>query len=198
MRVRVVIDGTNLHAGLQAQSSLAHYYWLDPSKLCQHIGRLHWPASQVEHLYYCTAPVRDQANDRNQRTRQETYFNALRSLSDCELVLGFHTRTVPPVEKQTDVNVASYMLWDALQAGAEGIILISNDVDLATPVRLIAQELGIPTLVLVPCRWIDRSVGLHGPNVTLRDLREGDLIASQFPDEIQDTHGTIRKPARPW
>jgi uncharacterized LabA/DUF88 family protein len=47
-------------------------------------------------------------------------------------------------EKGSDVNLASHLLRDAYTKRFEVAVLITNDSDLAEPVRIVAQEIGLP------------------------------------------------------
>ena len=47
-------------------------------------------------------------------------------------------------EKGSDVNIATYMLTDAFRKDCDQLIVITNDSDLAEPVRIINKELFIP------------------------------------------------------
>jgi len=47
-------------------------------------------------------------------------------------------------EKGSEVNLASHLLRDAFSKKFEVAVLITNDSDLAEPVRIVARELGLP------------------------------------------------------
>lgn len=53
-------------------------------------------------------------------------------------------------EKGSDVNLASPLLRDAYTGKFEVAVLITNDSDLAEPVRIVAQELSLPMGMLNP------------------------------------------------
>lgn len=58
---------------------------------------------------------------------------------------GPHTALVLKTEeKGSDVNIATYMLADAFRQDCDQLILITNDSDLAEPVRIINKESLIP------------------------------------------------------
>lgn len=99
-------------------------------------------------------------------------------------------------EKGSDVNVATHLLADVLQGKVDAAVVISNDSDLALPIRIARDH--------VP-------VGLINPNVKQlagalkgnssdgvgrhwwRRLDPQDLLSCQLPDPV----GGIAKPA-PW
>lgn len=43
-------------------------------------------------------------------------------------------------EKGSDVNLASYLLYDTLKNGCRSALVISNDTDLCEPIRMCVQE----------------------------------------------------------
>ena len=47
-------------------------------------------------------------------------------------------------EKGSDVNIATYMLIDVFRNDCDQVVVITNDSDLAEPVRIINKELKIP------------------------------------------------------
>jgi uncharacterized LabA/DUF88 family protein len=57
---------------------------------------------------------------------------------------------IKPQEKATDVNIATFMLADAFTDKCDQLVLMTNDSDLAEPVRLISDELGKKVLVINP------------------------------------------------
>ena len=104
-------------------------------------------------------------------------------------------------EKGSDVNLASYLLLDAFDGEYEGAVVVSNDSDLAEPIRLVRTRFKRRMIVLHPCSRPGRQ-----PSIELRKaaaLRAGKpalvvqevlLSASQFPPIMTDAHGTFTKP----
>jgi hypothetical protein len=74
----------------------------------------------------------------------------------------------------------------------EVAVLITNDSDLAEPVRIVAQELGLPIGILNPHQFHSRELRQYA--TFLKRIRQGDLAASQFPRTITDRKGTFAKP----
>ena len=100
-------------------------------------------------------------NNPQQRVRQQTYLRALRTIPHLTIHLGSYlekpTRMPlhpPPAagpktvqvmkseEKGSDVNLACYLLVDAFDADYEAAVVVSNDSDLAEPIRLVRQKFG--------------------------------------------------------
>ena len=86
-------------------------------------------------------------------------------------------------EKGSDVNLASYLLDDAWRGRFETAVVISNDTDLVTPIRMVTAERRRPVLVVCPGRWQVapqlRSVASH-----VRYIRAPILRAAQLPDTL--------------
>ena len=91
-------------------------------------------------------------SDLDARSRQEIYFNALRTLPKVKIILGvFQNRTVScrascrktysvPEEKKTDVNLAVEMIADAVSERYEKMYVVSGDSDMQPPVEWIARN----------------------------------------------------------
>ena len=119
-------------------------------------------------------------------------------------------------EKGSDVNIATHVLVDAFRNDCTQQVLITNDSDLAEPVRIINKELGLPVGIFNPhtndtavrlARKTAEPVRRPAPRVQLRRMArfhrditsEGPashMALSQFADELIDAAGKIfRKPA---
>jgi uncharacterized LabA/DUF88 family protein len=95
-------------------------------------------------------------------------------------------------EKGSDVNLASHLLRDALKNASPFAVVVSNDSDLLTPIRMAQQDGGI-TVGLIPPRP-NGSAELKRLARFKRDIRPHHLASSQFADVLQDKVGTITKP----
>jgi hypothetical protein len=60
-------------------------------------------------------------------------------------------------EKGSDVNLATYLLADAYEDDGEASAVISNDADLAEPIRLVCHRLSRTVGVINPHRPYRRS-----------------------------------------
>ncbi len=103
-----------------------------------------------------------------------------------------HTEVHTMEEKGSDVNLAAHLLNDAWRNAYEAAVVISNDTDLVTPIRMVSVERNKPVFIVAPGKF-----GVSKPlaNVATyqRHMRSAMLAASQFPNSIPGT--TIRKPA---
>jgi uncharacterized LabA/DUF88 family protein len=141
---------------------------------------------------------------------QDIYFRALRTIPSLTIHLGHFLKTttrmplvsnpsqkvdvVKVEEKGSDVNLATYVLLDGFKGEYDTAAIITNDSDLAEPIRVVRAELQKKVGVLCP--------GPNNPSVQLRraanffhTIRDIALAGSQFPASFADAHGTITKPA---
>ena len=227
MKTNVYVDGFNLYHGCLQNTP---YRWLNLLALCQKL----LPNNEIARIRYFSARVDARPHDLDQPNRQQTYWRALRTLPNLSIYEGrFQVKPTrmrlsqPPPggphtvevlkteEKGSDVNIASFLLLDAFQNDCEASIVISNDSDLATPIRLCRKELKHKIVVLHPLRselqqiyWPSFGGNLLPANQLPRasyDLKktgavsqiitEAALQSCQFPPTIPDAIGTITKPA---
>lgn len=204
MLTNFYIDGFNLYKGsLQGTP----YKWLDFLTL---FNRL-LPGCHVNRIRYFTALVKATPNDTKKRQRQQTYLRAISTIPNLSVHLGYfqtnplkmplarprsgRSRMVEVVrteEKGTDVNLASYLLLDAFRNDYEQAVVVSNDADLLTPIKIIQDEFGLSVGVLNPQEKPSRK--LRNAADFYRQIRQGPISASQFPDTLTDAIGTFRKP----
>jgi uncharacterized LabA/DUF88 family protein len=95
-------------------------------------------------------------------------------------------------EKGSDVNLAAFLLRDAFRKACSCAVVISNDSDLLTPIRIAKSECGL-TVGLVPPRRRG-SIELKALADFVIDPRTHHLERSQFPDTFDDDDGTVHKP----
>jgi uncharacterized LabA/DUF88 family protein len=208
MRTRVYIDGFNLFYGCLKGTP---FKWLDVGRLSAHLLK----PNDVVSIKYFAARVAATRRDPGQARRQDVYFRALRTVPDLEIILGHfltHTvrrsradgggtvRVLQTEEKGSDVNLATHLIHDAHRGLMECAVLVTNDSDLAEPVRIARREIGIRVGVIPPTlgpgRHPSRELIEHATFV--RRIRKGVLRESQFPDRVLTGHGEeIWKP-RSW
>jgi len=201
--VNVYIDGFNLYYGALKRTP---YKWLDLAKLTQDL----LPSDTIQELHYFTARVSSRAYNPTAAHDQGLYIRALKTLPNLHIKYGqFTTHSVPMYltnvnpsqkvwvdkteEKGSDVNLASHLLRDAYSRRFEVAVLVTNDSDLAEPVRIVAQEIGLPVGLLNPHQFHSRELRQYATFV--KRIRQGDLATSQFPDLLQDGKGKFAKPA---
>lgn len=208
MQTRVYVDGYNLYYSCLKQSP---YKWLNPFALAEQ----QLPRNAIDRVRYFTARVSARPHDPGQPQRQETYFRALATVPQIDLHFGHfltHEVTMPdasawqagqfrPVrvmkteEKGSDVNLASHLLMDAFDDLYDVAVVISNDSDLAEPMRLVKQRFG-KTLGLLTHRSTRVSGKLKPLADFVRSFHSGALTRAQFPATLTDSTGVFHKPQR--
>ena len=167
------------------------------------------PNDTVEAIHYYTARVSSRPYNTTAPLDQQVYFRALRTIPNLSITFGhFLTHSVRMVlsgsnpvqkvfvekteEKGSDVNLAAHLVRDAFQKRFELAVLVTNDSDLAEPVRIVRQELGFPVGILNPHQY--HSSVLKQQAIFVKRIRQADLIASQFPPTLTDAKGTFKNP----
>jgi uncharacterized LabA/DUF88 family protein len=201
-RVNVYIDGFNLYYGALKQTP---YKWLDVSRLCQTL----LPSDTLQQIKYFSARVSARPTKLTSAHDQGLYIRALKTIPNLTIQYGhFLTHTVPMYlaavtppkrvwvekteEKGSDVNLASHLVRDAFRKEFEVAVLITNDSDLAEPVRIVAEELKIPVGILNPHQHHSKELQRYATFV--KRIRQGHLVASQFPATLRDAKGEFSKP----
>ena len=139
LKTNVYIDGFNFYYGCIKGTP---YRWLDLSLLCRRL----LPKARIHRIRYFTALVTPRPNDPGQRTRQEIYLRALRTIPNLSIHLGRFlaskvrmmkadgsgekVKVLKSEEKGSDVNLASYLLIDAYLSDCDVAVIVSNDSDL--------------------------------------------------------------------
>ena len=201
----VYVDGFNLYYGCLKGTA---YKWLNLSKLCTML----LPECRVKRIRYFTALVTPTLNDPQKLQRQLTLIRALETIPNLTVHYGhFLTHSVrrpmvnPPKggptmvevvdtkEKGSDVALATYLLIDGFKKDYQMAVVISDDSDLAEPIKLTIEQLGLPVGVLHPSRT--HSTQLSQFAKFYRPIRERALKVSLFPPTLTDANGTITKPA---
>jgi uncharacterized LabA/DUF88 family protein len=218
LRTNVYVDGFNHYHGCFGgrgnRAEWRKYRWLD---LLTWIKK-QFPRNDINRIRYFTALVDPHTSNPDNRNRQLTYIRALettplltvhhgrfatmrksRLLADPDyrtatpMVPWQHVQVIESEEKGSDVNLASYLLLDGFRNEYDIAIVISNDSDLATPIKLTRNELGKRVGLLNPRKSV--AFDLQGIADFYRSVRLGPLQSSQFPETMTDAHGTITKPA---
>lgn len=95
------------------------------------------------------------------------------------LVAEFHTME----EKGSDVNLAAHLINDARQGLFDTAAVISNDTDLATPIRMVKEEMRKQIFIICPSEQRS-SPKLRDAASNVRHIRERHLSRAQFPDVL--------------
>lgn len=146
-RVAVYIDAFNLNYGLR-DKNWQRYLWLDVRRLSENLLR---PGQGLVAVRYFSAKVHSDPSRPNRLRHQETFLEALGTLPDVSIHLGYYIRKkklCPKCgnaiwtyeEKMTDVNIAAELLGDAQDNVFDTAIIVSADSDLAGPVTTILRR----------------------------------------------------------
>ncbi len=173
------------------------------------------PRDELTRIRYFTARVSARLEDPNSPQRQDTYLRALRTIPMVSIHEGHFLshrirmplaeppnhgpRTVEVIkteEKGSDVNLATYLLRDGFKGEYDVAVIISNDSDLAEPIRVVKDDLGLAVGIVNPHPARKRSRELQRLAPTFfKQIREAALRRSQFADPVRDAHGrAIHKP----
>ena len=209
LNTTVYIDGLNLQYSLKNTP----YTWLNVKGLVENI--LDLSLHKVSKIKYFTAfsTKRDSAH------RQFIYLKVLKTLSDIEIILGKHkkrqiigklieydhklkreiitNKTVKifkPEEKETDVNIASHIIYDCCKGHTDCVVLLSNDTDLKTPLEIVKYKLKKKVIIIPPTKRLEKPgdpIYPNKPHIELRKLskvnlsiEEHHLKSSQFPNLV--------------
>lgn len=198
----IYIEGFNLYYGSLKRTP---FKWLDLGQLARRMI----PTDTVQEIHYFTARVSSRPHNPTSAHDQALYLRALKTIPNLRVTYGhFLTHSVPMYlsnvnpaqrvwvdkteEKGSDVNLASHLLRDAYLRRFEIAVLITNDSDLAEPVRIVSREINLPIGILNPHQHHSRELQQYATFV--KRIRQGDLAASQFPNPMTDSKGSFSKP----
>lgn len=207
----VYVDGFNLY-----RQKLEHHpdaKWLDLVRLSE----LLLPTHEIVGVRYFTADIRPMlGTDPRGPIRQQTYIRALqtdprvtiyrgtfrvdkRMMVSLPVTIGAdgtpeRVRVRKTEEKGSDVNLASYMVFDACRSAADVHVLVSNDSDYATALSLLVNEVGATWGLFSPV-VSPNTVLLREKPLFVKQLHRRVLLAAQFPDEMHsETEGLLTRP----
>lgn len=207
MITNLYVDGFNLYNRAVKNTPLK---WLDFRALAETL----FPRDDIRRICYFTALVRPRPNDPHQLERQDVYLRALSTLPGLEIQYGEfrerikkrplarprpnlpkYVRIRDTEEKGSDVNLATRLLVGGLTGDYEQAVVISNDSDLAAPIRYVNHDLGLRVVVVKPDSGTSTHYDLVKSATYVRRLWKSHLRKSQLPPTIADAHGIITKPA---
>jgi len=169
LSANVYIDGFNLYYCAVKQTP---YKWLNLLALCNIL----FPTVTINKIKYFSAKVKALKHDPSAPTRQDTYWRALKTIPNLEIIKGNFVSwpkllpqspfayvngvNKPPQkvqveraeEKGSDVNLAAYLVYDNCMKEADESIVISNDSDLVNAIELVTAKLIRSVTVVNPNR----------------------------------------------
>jgi uncharacterized LabA/DUF88 family protein len=208
MLTNFYIDGFNLYYRALRNTP---FRWLDLRKLAEML----FPNDEIRRVCYFTALLNERPDNPGQPWRQLTYLRALETLPGFEIHYGTfrprmktrrlaepipglpeYVRIMDSEEKGTDVNLATRLLVDGFTNAYQQAVIVSNDSDLASPMRYVRDELGLKVTVVNPDNNNYTHRDLEDAATYVKRLRKSHLRRSQFPPMVADAQGRITKPAR--
>jgi len=134
LKTNFYFDGFSLYYGCVKDTA---WKWLDLAALC----RVVYPALQINRIRYFTARTSALPTDPNVPHRQQIFLRALKTIPDLSIHYGFfqskpksmplekppaqgskYARVIRTEEKGSDVNLASYLLFDGCQVKPGGML----------------------------------------------------------------------------
>ena len=204
MKFICYVDGFNLyHRRLEKTS----YKWLNLGKLCQRM--LSHSGDEISKIKYFTSkiiPYRE--SDNSKWDRQYLLWQALSTLPNLERIEGRFSKRKKRwrnpsgegvylktyVEKGTDVNIATNIIYDCCRGNFDGIVLLSNDTDLSLPLYFAKKIFQKRVIVISPAEDVRGSLSMWSD--VNKTISEEDVKACQFPDEVVLKNGRkIKKPS---
>ena len=205
----VYIDGFNLYFSLKNTK----YKWLNIESLVKKVldSSLH---NIIKIKYFTAVSIK-----RNSAQKQDVYLRALSTLENVDIILGRHKKrqvkgrlikynqelnreyvaneTVKILkfeEKETDVNIASHIVYDSCKENISSIVLLSNDTDLKTPLEIVKYKLKKKVVIITPTKSLESLEDPIIPNRSHIELRklskanlsitESHLKGSLFPNVV--------------
>ncbi len=205
-RARVYIDGFNLYYRALKGTP---FRWLDLAAFSRAIA----PRYEIDRIRYFTANALPKPGQQVSLD-QQTYLRALQTIPCLDVHFGTFllketkgdlldpvtgkptgqiVRVRTPEEKGSDVNLATYLLADAFDQRCDAAFVVSGDSDLAEPVKLVRDDIGLPVYVVNP-HPTRRSFQLANAATRYYQLFKRSVRDSQFPPTLTDAQGTITKP----
>ncbi len=183
------------------------FKWLNIYRMCE----LLLPNNQIVGIKYFTAKVFSRKNDPQKHIRQQVYFRALETIPNLEIIYGHYSehpkwmrlanpqpgqskyaQVIRTEEKGSDVNLAVHLLHDGYQRKYELAVMVTNDSDLLTAVKIVQEDLQLLVGILNPQQ--NPSKELQREALFIKKICQGVLKASQFPDTLTDLKGSFYKP----
>ncbi len=161
-KANVYVDGFNLYYGALKGTP---YKWLDLDALFRRL----LPSYEIQRIRYFTARVKPRPTDLDAPKRQNAYLRALETLPSVTIHYGGFivsttkmplaeplpqgprmAKVIKTEEKGSDVNLATYLIIDAMRADSDAAVVVSNDSDLCEPIRIVNDEIGVPVIIYNP------------------------------------------------
>lgn len=199
-RVMFYIDGFNLYFGM-IEAGLRSCKWLDINKLAL-AGIKH--NQELIGVKYFTSNI---TNNPPKESRQRIYIDALQTTGVIVIKGKYESKQVicegcgkiwyRSNEKKTDVNIATNMIFDALQNKFDIAILISGDSDLIPAINMVNNQFS-PKKVCVAFPPSRHNISVADAATGSYTLGRKRLLDCQFSNEVEDANGFKLKKPDTW
>ena len=95
-------------------------------------------------------------------------------------------------EKESDVNIATHIIYDSCCEDIDSIVLLSNDSDLKAPLYFAKKKLNKKIVVISPAKKVQ--VDLRKIAHFSKCIPHTIIGSCQFPDEVRTKQRVTRKP----
>jgi len=200
-RVSFFIDGFNFYHSLKADPKYNKYLWLDYKRFLENYVR---KKDVLADIYYFSAYAHwDQIRVKRHKMLVDTWRNTGiipvmgdfkekdRFCNNCRTYFKSHE------EKQTDVNIAIYIIKEAFEDSYDTAILVTNDTDLVPAIRMLKNTFPRKRIgVLFPIdRW---SSELSQECHFWRKTKRKQLSRSQLPETVILPSGITFQRPQSW
>lgn len=211
MLTNVYIDGYNLYHAID-NINKHELKWLNLRKLSEK----YLPANQgykINTIYYFTA-IAYHKNDPKVIERHKAYIFALESVGVKTILGNFKEKDnrcfrcdrkwKSHEEKETDVNIATFMLFDAFKNNFDRALLITQDSDLSRPLKKIKENFPEKNIRVITPLGMRHSAELADALSSNRKkrfnnftkMKEIHLSHSLFPETVEYGSKIIKRPLK--
>jgi uncharacterized LabA/DUF88 family protein len=194
MRSSFFIDGFNLYHALKRLNG-PYLKWVNLRALME---RQTSKSETISKIYYFSAYADWLPGP---RSRHEKYVAAL-SAVDIEVILGNFKKkdrycthckhiTIGHEEKETDVNIALYMLNEAYKDSYDRAYVVSRDSDLKPAIAMVRNEFPRKEVIAVAPPHFGHSTDLLGVASGKRKISKLQIEQCLFPETVIDSGGNV-------
>jgi len=195
IRVSSFIDGFNLYHALKRLNG-PHLLWVDLRRLSQ--AQLANRSQTLTEVYYFSAFANWLPAE---KARHKEYVAAL-EWAGVTTVMGHfknkdrscpacHHKWQGHEEKETDVNIALYLLNEAYKDTYDTALVLSRDSDLKPAISMVRKEFPRKQVVVVAPPHLGHSVDLLNVASAKRKITRKQIEASLLPGVILDRDGEV-------
>ena len=195
IRSSFFIDGFNLYHAIKRLNE-PHLKWVDLMRLMRR--QISPKTETVQAVYYFSAYAHWLPDQKN---RHEQYVAALNA-NGVQVVLGqfkdkhkhcheCRTTWIQHEEKETDVNIALYVLNEAYRDTYDRAYIVSRDSDLKPAVEMVRMQFPKKQIYIVAPPHLGHSNDLIQVADGKQKIKKQQIEESLFPSSVQDHKGNV-------